>query len=122
MTLGETYMSKIPRDVTGYATIALGASQALTPRQAAKTFGMGDINDGNTIWLARLLGAANIAVGTAALNPATRDALRPQTLALLGANAAITATAAAKGQITPRTAASVLTFIAALLPGTLAHD
>lgn len=112
-------MSETAKNFSGYATIALGASQVLTPRQAGKVFGMGDISDGNTLWLARLLGVANIALGAAALNPAARQALRPQTVGVLAANAAVTVAAAAHGQIPRRTAVSVVAFVAALLPGAL---
>jgi len=115
-------MGETAKNISSYATIALGASQALTPQQAGKVFGMGEITDGSTLWLARLLGLANIGLGLAALNPASRDALRPQTVGLLGANAAVTVAAAARGQIPARTAVSVLAFVAALLPGVLAED
>lgn len=115
-------MSDTTKNFSSYATIALGVSQAVTPRQAGKAFGLGDLADGNTVWLARLLGLANIGLGAAALNPATRAALRPQTVGLLGANAAVTVAAAARREIPARTALSVLAFVAALLPGALARD
>lgn len=115
-------MSEAAQRATAYATIALGASQALTPRTAGKMFGLGDIEDGTTLWLARMLGIANIGLGAAALNPAARDALRPQTVGLLAADAAATVVAAATGRIPVRTAVSVLVFVAALVPGVLPSD
>jgi hypothetical protein len=115
-------MSEQMQRAAAMATIGLGASQLLTPRTAGKAFGLGDINDGTTLWLARLLGCANIALGTAGLNPASRSALRPQTLGLLGAEAAVTAAAGMRGTIPRRTAFAVLGFMGALVPGTLATD
>jgi hypothetical protein len=106
--------------VAAYATIGLGVSQALMPRQAGQVFGLGTISDDTTLWLGRLLGVANSGLGAAALNPELRVAMRPYTLGMLGANAAVTAAAGATGKIPARTALSVLAFVAAVVPGVLA--
>ena len=115
-------MSEQRQRAAAMATIGLGASQLLTPRIAGKAFGLGDISDGTTLWLARLLGCANIAIGAAGLNPASRAAIRAQTLGLLGAEAAVTAAAGVNGTIPRRTAVAVLGFMGALVPGLLPAD
>ena len=113
MTLASSRLAAI-------STIGLGASQALAPRQAGRVFGLGDVSDETTLWLGRLLGVANTGLGAAALRPELRTAMRPYTLGMLGANAAVTAAAGATGKIPARTALSVLAFVAALVPGILA--
>ena len=115
-------MSEQMQRATAMATIGLGAAQLLSPRQSGKVFGLGDIDDGRTLWLGRLLGCANIALGSAALNPTTRAAMRPQTIGMLGAEAAVTAAAGISGAIPRRAAVAVLGFIGALVPGVLPAD
>ena len=107
-------MSEELQRAASMATIGLGLSQALTPRTAGRAFGLGEIEDDTSIWLARLLGAANVTIGAMGLNPKIRDEARTHSLGLLGANAAMTTVAAAQGRIPKRTAVSVLAFIAAL--------
>src|ERR1700761_4003719 len=114
-------MSESASKLAAYATIGLGVSQALVPRRAGQVFGLGVISDDTTLWLARLLGVANSGLGAAALNPELRTAMRPYSLGMLGANAAVTAVAGATGKIPARTAMSVLAFVAALVPGILAE-
>jgi hypothetical protein len=115
-------MSEAAQRATAYATIALGTSQALIPRQAGVAFGMGDIDDPRTLWLARLLGIANVGLGLANLNPATRRALRPQTIGILAADAAFTAVAGIRRELPVCTALSVIGFVAALVPGVLGDE
>lgn len=103
----------------GYATMALGALQAFTPQLAASAFGLEPL-DGETEWLGRLLGVANLTLGSLFLTEAVQEQSRTQRLALLGANAGVTVLAAAKGAIPKRTALSVLAFAAALVPGAIA--
>jgi len=108
-------MSEELQRAAALATIGLGLSQALTPRTAGRAFGLGEIEDDTSVWLARLLGAANVAFGAMGLDPKIREASRRHTLGLLGANAAVTAVAAAQGSIPKRTAVSVLGFVGLLL-------
>jgi diketogulonate reductase-like aldo/keto reductase len=44
-----------------WATIGLGASQALVPGTTAKVFGLAPV-DGQTAWVARLLGVSNVSL------------------------------------------------------------
>src|SRR4051794_8004812 len=112
-------MSEELQRAAAVATIGLGLSQALTPRAAGRAFGLGDLENDTSVWLARLLGAANVAIGAMGLDPKIREASRAHSLGLLGANATVTAVAAAQGRIPKRTAVSVLGFIGVLLaPGT----
>jgi hypothetical protein len=107
------------KTASGYATLALGAAQALTPQLAARAFGL-DPLDGDAEWLGRLLGIANLTLGALFLEDEVLERSKAQRLVLLGANAGVTALAAAKGAIPKRTAVSVLAFVAALLPANLA--
>lgn len=96
------------------ATMGLGASQALAPQQAGQVFGLGPLTDGPTLWLARLLGVANMSIGSIALDESARRQVRPQQLGLLAGNAVVTGLAMAQGNITKRTGVSVLGFIGLL--------
>lgn len=107
------------RAAAGYATLALGAAQAFTPQLAARAFGL-DPLDGEGEWLARLLGVANLTLGSLFLEDDVLEHSKAQRLVLLGANAGVTLLAAAKGAIPKRTAISVLAFVAALVPANLA--
>lgn len=96
------------------ATVGLGLSQALVPKQAGQVFGLGELTDGSTIWLARLLGVANITLGSLGLDESLGRQVRPQQIGLLAGNAAITSLAVAQGNISKRAGASVLGFIGLL--------
>jgi hypothetical protein len=98
----------------GYATIGLGLSQALVPQTAAKVFGLDEL-DGQGRWLARLLGTANVALGTMALDPDLREKTQVITYGVLAGNAAVTLGGAASGSLRKRTAVMVLAFLGALV-------
>jgi hypothetical protein len=107
-------MKVTPSTAAAAATVGLGLSQALVPKQAGQVFGLGEITDGRTIWLARMLGVANITLGSLGLDESIGRKVRPQQIGLLAGNAAVTGLAVAKGNINKRTGASVLGFIALL--------
>ena len=95
------------------STIGLGLGQALAPQTTAKVFGLQQLDE-QSVWLARLLGCANVALGSLGLKDDLRDDLTPTLNAVLAGNAAVTVAAAASGGISKRTAGLVLGFIAAL--------
>ena len=95
------------------ATIALGLGQALAPRATGRAFGLAEL-DGQAVWLARLLGASNIALGSIGLDPDVRAKVQPTTYAVLAGHAASTLTSGRSGGIPKRTAGLVLGFVAAL--------
>jgi hypothetical protein len=96
------------------ATVGLGLSQALVPKQAGRVFGLGELTDGPTIWLARLLGVSNITFGSMGLDESLGRRVRPQQIGLLVGNAAVTGVAVAKGDISKRAGATVLAFVGLL--------
>lgn len=108
----------IASKAAAWATIALGAGQAFAPGPTARAFGLQPL-DGESTWLAALLGVSNMTLGSMLLGDA-RSQTRTQRLGLLAGNAAVTALAAGRGGIDKRTAASVLAFVAALVPGAVA--
>ena len=95
------------------STIGLGLGQALAPQATAKAFGLREL-DGQGVWLARLLGCANVALGSLGLKDDLSEQLTPTLNAVLAGNAAVTVAGAASGGISKRTAGLVLGFIAAL--------
>lgn len=114
-------MSNIAK-TAALSTMGLGLSQALVPQQAGQVFGLGRVTDGSTLWLARLVGVANVTIGSLLMNDAVRKKVRPQQVFLLSANAAVTTMAMTQGQISKRTGASVLGFIGLLAVAVVTED
>ena len=105
----------------GWATIGLGLGQALAPQTTARAFGM-DTLDAQGTWLARLLGTANIALGSMTLDEDLRGPTRKALNGVLVGNAVATVAGAASGAIPKRTAVLVLAFIAGLAAAETATD
>ena len=99
--------------VAALATMGLGASQALVPQTTAKVFGLDELN-GQGVWLARLLGVANLALGAMSLDERLRAETDVYVYGLLAGNAVATVAATASGALPKRTAAMVLPFLAGL--------
>ncbi len=73
----EHLLSNAPK-AAALATIGLGLSQSLIPQQAGQAFGLGMVTDGSTLWLARLVGVANVTTGSWRHNDSVRTQVRPR--------------------------------------------
>jgi hypothetical protein len=99
--------------VSSGAVLALGLGQALVPQVTARVFGLREL-DGQAVWLARLVGTSNVALGAMGLDDDLADAVLPHTHAIMGGMAAATVVSGITGGIPKRSAALVLGFLAAL--------
>ena len=95
------------------AVVALGLGQALAPQATARLFGLSAL-DGQAVWLTRLLGASNVALGAMGLDDDLAEATTPSANAVMGGTAAITLLGGATGGIPKKTAGLVLAFVGAL--------
>jgi hypothetical protein len=101
------------RKIGSLATLGLGLGQALAPQATARAFGLAPL-DGQGLWLARLLGTANVAFGAMGLDEDAQKATRTTLRGVLAGNAAVALAGAASGSVPKRTTAMVLAFVGAL--------
>lgn len=103
-----------PKDIAGWATIALGASQLLAPQSTAKVFGLAELDD-QSVWLTRLLGSSYVSIGAMALDGDIRERSKTITMTSLAGNAGVTLLAASRSGISARTAVMVVGFVGGLM-------